>query len=275
MTSIKNVLVARGNLGPVLIQHLLSANFKVSILSSDSSVNNAFPNVDILQTDYSEDSLKQACRGQDAIISTISALATMLQTKIIDAAIANGVKRFIPSDFAFNTPDMDPKILVFTWTAIGAAPLFDWTLKSGFLGTSVLNHTSTIIDSGNESYLTTTIPQIARAVVSSLQKPTDTANKYLLVTSFKTSQNEILENAERATGQKFEVKKVDGEAWKMEGVEMLQKGDFRGIGRLWGWFLCKDGNGHGAPGKDIIVGNELLGLPQEDIEMVIKAVGGV
>ncbi len=80
---------------------------------------------------------------------------------------------------------------------------------------------------------------------------------------------------ERATSQKFEVKKVDADAWKMEGVEMLQKGDFRGIGRFWGWFLCRDGNGHGAAGKDIIVGNELLRLPQEDMESVIKEIAGV
>lgn len=56
---------------------------------------------------------------------------------------------------------------------------------------------------------------------------------------------------------------------------MLQKGDFRGIGRFWGWFLCKDGNGHGAVGKDIIVRNELLRLPQEDMESVIKEIAGV
>jgi hypothetical protein len=143
------------------------------------------------------------------------------------------------------------------------------------MGTSVPNHTSTIIDSGNESYITTTIPQIARAIVSVLQKPAETANKYLLVTSFKTTQNQILDAAERATGQKFEVKKVDAEAWKKEGVEMLQKGDFRGIGRFWGWFLCKDGEVHGAPGNEIIVGNELLELPQEDMEVVIKEVAGL
>lgn len=143
------------------------------------------------------------------------------------------------------------------------------------MGTPVPNHTSTIIDSGNESYITTTIPQIARAIVSVLQKPAETANKYLLVTSFKTTQNQILDTAERATGQKFEVKKVDAEAWKKEGLEMLQKGDFRAFGRFWGWFLWKDGEGHGAPGNEIIVGNELLELPQEDMEVVIKEVAGL
>ncbi|KAH7355300.1 hypothetical protein BKA65DRAFT_582117 [Rhexocercosporidium sp. MPI-PUGE-AT-0058] len=304
MSPIKNVLVvgAKGNLGPVVVQHLLSANFNVSLLSRDNSTNSDFPNIKVFQTDYSEASLTQACRGQDAIVSTMSALATMTQTKIIDAAIVNGVKHFIPSDFGFNTPDMStikehlpalyqrlmPKKQILdyldgkasenldlTWTAIGAAPLFDWTLKSGFLGTSVPNKTSTIIDSGNEPYITTTIPQIARAIVRVLQKPTLTANKYVLITSFQTTQNQILETVERATGQKFEITKVDAESWEKEGVEMLQKGDFRGIGRLWGWFLCKDGEGHGAPGSGITVGNELLELPQENMEVVIREISGL
>merc|ERR1712093_228177 len=107
MSSIQNVLFvgARGNVGPVIVQHLLAANLEVSILSRDSSTNSDFPNINIVQTDYSEESLAKACKGQDVIVSTISALATMTQTKIIDAAVANGVKRFIPSDFALNTPD--------------------------------------------------------------------------------------------------------------------------------------------------------------------------
>jgi hypothetical protein len=84
----------------------------------------------------------------------------MTQTKLIDAAIANNVKRFIPSDFGLNTPDMSaieqklpalyqrlkPKKIVldyldekasrnreFTWTAIGAAPLFDWVCQPQLL----------------------------------------------------------------------------------------------------------------------------------------------
>lgn len=142
----------------------------------------------------------------------------------------------------------------------------------GFLGTSVPNHTSTIIDSGNEPYITTTIPQIARAIVSVLQKPDDTANQYLLVTSFKTTQNEILAAAERATGEKFEVTKVEAEAWKQEAVALVQKGDFRGFGRIWGWFMWEDGNGHGTPANGIVVGNEILGLPQEDMVEVIREV---
>ncbi|KAG4415110.1 hypothetical protein IFR04_011747 [Cadophora malorum] len=45
MSSIQNVLFvgARGNVGPVIVQHLLAANLKVSILSRDSSTNSDFP----------------------------------------------------------------------------------------------------------------------------------------------------------------------------------------------------------------------------------------
>jgi len=68
--------------------------------------------------------------------------------------------------------------------------------------------------------------------------------------------------------------KVDAEAWKKEGLEMLQKGDFRAFGRFWGWFLWEDGGGHWASGNEI-TGNELLELPQEDMEVVIKEIAGL
>jgi hypothetical protein len=95
-------------------------------------------------------------KGQDAVVSTIGALGTLTQTKLIDAAIAAGVKRYIPSDFAPNTPELGamekvlpelyirlkPKRTVieylekqvethpeFSWTAVGSGPLFDWVWK--------------------------------------------------------------------------------------------------------------------------------------------------
>lgn len=89
----------------------------------------------------------------------MSALATMTQTTLVDAAIAAGVKRFIPSDFGLNTPNMaaveehvpllyarlKPKKMVleyleekvklhpeFSWTAIGSGPYFDWVCRVYF-----------------------------------------------------------------------------------------------------------------------------------------------
>jgi hypothetical protein len=135
-----------------VIQSLLSSGFNVSILTRDFS--NPTPSgITAIQTDYSEASLLQALQGQDAAVSTIGALGTLTQTKLIDAAVAAGVKRYIPSDFAPNTPELGamekvlpelymrlrPKATVinylktqaethpeFSWTAIGSGPLFDW-----------------------------------------------------------------------------------------------------------------------------------------------------
>jgi hypothetical protein len=146
---------ATGNLGPVVIQSLLSTGFNVSILTRDASKSSTFGSKAI-QTDYSEASLLEVLKGQDAVVSTIGALGTLTQMKLIDAAIAAGVKRYIPSDFAPNTPELGamekvlpelymrlkPKTTViehlkeqaeahpeFSWTALGSGPLFDWVRR--------------------------------------------------------------------------------------------------------------------------------------------------
>lgn len=57
-----------------------------------------------IDVDFSSlDSLKAALKGQDAVVSTLGAFAAAQQTSLIDAAIAAGVKRFIPSEFGSDT----------------------------------------------------------------------------------------------------------------------------------------------------------------------------
>lgn len=65
---------------------------------------------------------------------------------------------------------------------------------------------------------------------------------------------------------------MDAESWRKGGVEMLEKGDFRGLGRLWGYFFWRDGEGGVKSGDEA---NEILGLPQEDMEVVIREVAGL
>jgi hypothetical protein len=146
-----------------VIQSLLSSGFKVSVLTRDASKTKS-SGTQAIETDYSEASLLEALKDQDAVVSTIGALGTLAQIKLIDAAIAAGVKRFIPSDFAPNTPELGamekilpelymrlkPKATVieylekqakahpdFTWTAIGSGPLFDWVCRLKLSKTNV------------------------------------------------------------------------------------------------------------------------------------------
>lgn len=80
--------------------------FNVTVLSREGS-SSTFPNdVKVVRANFdSLDSLKSAFEGQDAVVSLVASHALHTQTLLIDAAIAAGVKRYIPSEFGSNTPD--------------------------------------------------------------------------------------------------------------------------------------------------------------------------
>jgi DNA-binding NarL/FixJ family response regulator len=89
-------------------------------------------------------------RGQDAVISAIGATGFQSQKTVIDAAIAAGVRRFLPSEFSANTlsdavrslvPAFVPKMEILdylkekgstglTWTGLAVGALLD-DLSSG------------------------------------------------------------------------------------------------------------------------------------------------
>lgn len=101
--------------------------------------------VTLLKTDYSHESLVSVLKGQDAVVSAIAGHAILDQKKIVDAAIAAGVKRFIPSEFGCDTsnPVGLKRVPVFghkaqvreylqskqdqiEWTTIYTGPFLDW-----------------------------------------------------------------------------------------------------------------------------------------------------
>lgn len=101
----------------------------------------------IKKVDYaSYDSLLSVFTGQDAVVSVVGAPGVPAQKVAVDAAIAAGVKRFIPSEFGVNTRQvrdlpigkiLQGKIGVvdylkekeaegLTWTGISTGLFFDW-----------------------------------------------------------------------------------------------------------------------------------------------------
>ena len=100
MSTIKTVAVAgAGSLGKVVVEELVASGFSVTALTRSDS-KDVPSGVEIQQVDYSDlESLKKALEGQDAVVSTITTAGAEAQSKLIDAAIAAGTKRFIPSEF--------------------------------------------------------------------------------------------------------------------------------------------------------------------------------
>jgi len=88
------------------VSELVKAGFKVTVLSRLSSDSNAtLPDgVTLRKVDYGlVDSIRPAVEGQDAVVSVLGTFAVGFQQPLVDASLAAGVKRFIPSEFGVNT----------------------------------------------------------------------------------------------------------------------------------------------------------------------------
>ncbi|KAH7392617.1 hypothetical protein BKA66DRAFT_457889 [Pyrenochaeta sp. MPI-SDFR-AT-0127] len=291
--SFKNVIIAGagGNLGPsILSAFLKDSSFNVTVLSRPDSKTTFPAGVKVVKADYeSVSSLKDAFQGQDVVISLVAGVAIGDQNKLIDASIAAGVKRFVPSEFGSNVPNkrtreivpvfegkfatvnyLKSKESVISWTSIITGPFFDWGLKAGFHGFNAANKTVTLYDGGKGKFSTTNLYTIGLALVKSLEKPDLTKNQYVYVSSFVTTQLEILAAAEKITGEKWTVTDVSTKDHIKEGQEKLQKGDFSGILNLLQGvtFSVEEDLGDLTPQG---LWNEKLGLPKDNFEDSIKA----
>lgn len=143
---------ASGNLGPSILSEFLKSHLTVSVLSRPSSTATFPPEVNVIKSSYEPSELVPALKGQDAVISLVGAAAFDEQQKLIDAAIAAGVKRFVPSEFGSNTADQKAREFVpifgtkkevvdylvgkegeISWTGVITGPFFDWVSDARLL----------------------------------------------------------------------------------------------------------------------------------------------
>lgn len=299
--AIKNVAVAgaTGNLGVPIVEELVKAGFVVTVLSRSASTTPPAGVKEVKGVDYqSVDSLKAALVGQDAVVSTLGSLAIGDQKPLVDAAVAAGIKRFVPSEFGVNTRKaggalgslLGGKVAIadylaekakasggaFTWTGISNGLFFDWGVDRGLFGFDLKTKTATIYDSGNEPTQTSSLHYVGR-VVAAVLKQADahfgtaadkSANQYLEVASFTPSQNDILRILEAETGSAWTTKKVETAPLQTLGEQKLAKGDFSAFIDLLLVWQFQDGSGHGA---SALSGNAVLDLPGEDLKSLLKA----
>lgn len=145
----------------------------------------------------------------------------------------------------------------------------DWGLKVGFLGLNSQTKTATLIDEGKNIISGTNLPKIGLAVIKVLEHAEETKNQYVYISSFETSQKEILEKAEKITGEKWKVENVSSKALREDGHKKIQAGDFSGIASLIQSAMASDEGL--ADHRPFGLWNEKLGLEKEDFEGTIKA----
>lgn len=288
---IKKVLVigAGGTVGTSAIKALLEERFLVTGLTRQSSKTTLPAGVRHVKTDYSEASLLDAFKGQDAIVSTISPEGLPTQKLIIDAAIAAGVKVFLPSEYGVDTsirsspdvvPALGPKIETvdylksqqdkISWTVLITGSLFDWGLKiPSFGGWNIPARTVTIYDGGNIPYEATNLDQVGKAIAASLKNSELSKNQYVYVNSFTITQNEVLKAVEKATGEKFTVSQSTAEELWQDGAAKLKGGQKFGVlAMIASVFYGKGGLANYSVTRGLW--NEKLDLPQENLDECLK-----
>lgn len=251
----------------VLTRHSSQAQFPLSVR--------------VIRVDYtSVPDLTKALNNQDAVVSVLTASAVDTQAPIIEASIAAGVKRFIPSEFscnidnpkAFTLPVYKPNIEVhqllkrlssehplFTYSLIRNGPFLDWCLTKG-LFVDFKAETTPQYDGGDRPFSTTTMATIARAVVGVLQHVDETKNRVVFVHDIVTTQRKILDIAEKlAPGRKWTPVPVSTADLEDASQANYAKGKVD-LGSLMG-MLIRVIFGEGYGGEFEEVDNELLGIP--------------
>jgi hypothetical protein len=155
-------------------------------------------------------------------------------------------------------------------------------LTAGFFKINVPARTATLLDGGVGKFNTTSKSTVALAVTRLLCLPetcpsggaslSDFANGFCYVSSFLTSQKEILEAVQRVTGTSasdWTVEDVDAEVYIQEGKERVAKGDLGGTINILGGMVFKGGMG-GDYESVKGVSNVLLGLPKVTLDGAVK-----
>ncbi|CAI7586370.1 unnamed protein product [Penicillium pancosmium] len=243
--AISKVAVAggTGNLGPAIVNALLTAGFEVTVLSRSSS-HKLDPRVKVQEVDYnSQDSLTTALSNQDAVVNAlgVGVVAREIHLRLVEAAHAAKVKRFIPSEFGSDTvhhltaqlPVFGDKVAVlerlkeisaqdqeFSYTAVINGPFFDWGLEKQFF-LNLAGPTTEIYDGGDVPVSTTTLPGIGRAVAGVLQKPDETKNRPVYVAETVFTQNKLLEWSGKA--DKIEKVPVTTEELEQKAYEAIKQ----------------------------------------------------
>ena len=232
--------------------------------------------------DYdSIDSLANALKGQEAIVSTLGSVALEKQLLLIEAAAKAHVKRFIPSEFGCDTlneksralPAFKNKVVVqdalekeaatsgMTYTLVCTGPFLDWGISIGLI-MNLKEKSITLFDGGDRVFSTTTLPSIGSAVAGVLKHPEQTKNRAVYVQDTAISLKKLAAMGKKATGADgwkesvFPTEELLEQAWAELKKEEPNPGIFMYNfikATIWG-------EGYGSHFEKL--DNELLGIKQ-------------
>lgn len=273
---------------------LESGKFTVTAITRISSKSNFPSGVKVASADLSSvESVTAALKGQDAVVSAVGTEGLQGQSLLIDAAVAAGVKRFLPSDFGCDLADPKASALPvfgykiathkhikeaaaanpnFTYSLVSNGPFLDWALNVHWM-IDTREGKPQIYDGGRNVFSTTTLPSVGKAVVGVLSHPEETKNRFVYVKDADLSQKKLFEMAKKIAPQtKWEPIEVSTAEVEKSSNESLAKGEVN-QGVMFG-YLNRAVFGEGYGGQFQKDDNALLGLPYKsdaEIEALLKS----
>lgn len=217
-----------GKLGPAMLEALLQASFEVVILTRKGSKStDSLPkheNQIVVAVDYTDTTdLTTALQGVEAVVSTLSSSALDIQKPLIDACVAAGVRRFIPSEFSLDLhnprnralPAYPGKIATqeylgeiaaantdFTYTYVYNGVWWDWSIHANFT-VNAKEHKATLWDGGDVTFSTTRLATVGKAVVSVINNQDATRNRAVYIHDTAITINQLINI----------IKRIDGHEW--------------------------------------------------------------
>ena len=281
--------------------------YKVTAITRADSTNKVPEGCEIKKIDYaSQASIVDALRGHDALVITMNTMAPPEhQTKLIEAAAEAGVPWVLPNEFGYDieNPGLEKDIAPIgekhkeyrahieklgksSWIGVTCGFWYEYSLahSPATFGFDIKNRTATFIDDGETKINTSTWRQCGRAVAKllSLKIHADDGddddeeehclvhykNKFIYVSSFRISQNDMLDSIIRVTGttlQEWTIKHEPSTSRYKAGLEAMYKGDYMGFAQMmYSRVFYQDGSGDFESSKGLQ--NGVLGLPKEDLD---------
>lgn len=187
-----------------------------------------------------------ALQGVDGLVSTVAGAAIESQALLIDAAVAAGVKRFIPSDFGSVTTS--PKLATLphygsmfkvrkhlqdkadagqlTWSVLRPGAFLEFLFGHPTL-LDYANHRATIYDDGDNRLSSTSQVNIGKAIVEIFRQPEATKNRILRTSEVILTQNQLLQIAKQLQPDvAWETSSIQTSVLLKQGLAAIEAGDY-------------------------------------------------
>ncbi|ATY60605.1 NAD(P)-binding domain [Cordyceps militaris] len=290
-STVQNVTLvgATGNVGAIALEKLAATKHNLQVLRREGSKSTFPASIKVIDVDFtSEPALTRALQGQDVVISTIPAEVAGLQTTLIDAAIAAGVGRFLPSEFGCNienpkarqVPVFAEKVRIedylkqkaaaglISYTFVFNGPLLEWGIENNFV-INVAGFKPRLLDDGKAIFSSANLETVGRALAAIPDHLEATKNRAVFIEDIKISQERLLALAKQAAPEKpWEVTYAKTEDLVKVAGEGLAKGifTFDNIAPFIHQAVVTPGYGGNFDKSD----NELLGLGHSSEEFILE-----